>query len=55
MRETSRRAQLALEWRGAVQWDELPTAAQVEIRALLGALLRGAAYGDDQAESTPDE
>ena len=55
MRATPRRGQLALEWRGAVHWNELPMAARAELRALLRELLWRAAHGDAQAEGAPDE
>ena len=55
MRATSRRVQLALEWRGAVQWSELPASTRAELRALLRELLWHAAYEDGEAEGVPDE
>jgi hypothetical protein len=55
MREKPRRAQLVLEWTGAMQWNELPTEARAELHALLRQLLRHTAHGDADAEGTVDE
>lgn len=56
MRERPRRAQLVLEWTDAMQWNELPTEARAELRALLGELLRHIApHGDADAEGPVDE
>jgi hypothetical protein len=55
MRETPKRDQLAMEWTDAVQWDELPEAAHVELRPLLRELLRQAAHDDAQAEGAHGE
>jgi hypothetical protein len=55
MRETTRRAQLTLEWTDAVQWDELPVGARLEVCGLLRELLRQAALCDPRAEAARHE
>lgn len=55
MRETTRRAQLTLEWTDAVQWDELPVGARLEVCGLLRELLRQAALCDPRAETARHE
>ena len=55
MRDTTRRAQLTLEWTDAVQWDELPVGTRLEVCGLLRELLRQAALGDPRAEAARHE
>ena len=53
MRETTRRAQLTLEWTDAVRWKELPVGARLEVCGLLRELRRQAALSDPQLGPRP--